>query len=129
MKFATATAMIVALFVGLSVAPAPAFAGEGESVKKGMKVFKKCKACHTVDKGGKNKSGPNLFGVVGRAVAGTDFKKYKALSAADGVWDEANLDKWLTNPKKYNGKKTAMSVKLKRAKDRKNVIAYLKTLK
>ncbi len=125
MKFATVSAMAVALSVSLFAGSAFA---DGD-VKKGEKVFKKCKACHTVDKGGKHKAGPNLFGVVGRAVADTDFKKYKALSADDGKWDEATLDKWLMNPKKFNGKKTAMVLKLKKEKDRKNVIAYLKTLK
>jgi cytochrome c len=125
MKFATVSALAVALSVGLFAGSA--FADGDE--KKGAKVFKKCKACHTVEEGGKHKAGPNLFGVVGRAVASTDFKKYKGLSADDGTWDEDNLDKWLKNPKKFNGKKTGMVLKLKKEKDRKNVIAYLKTFK
>ncbi|MBC8269125.1 MAG: c-type cytochrome [Rhodospirillaceae bacterium] len=119
--FALAATLTVALFSGSAMA-------DGDA-DKGEKVFKKCKSCHTVDSGGKHKSGPNLFGVYGREVAGTDFSKYKALSADDGVWDEDNLDKWLENPKKYNGKKTSMSLKLKKEDDREDVIAYLKTLK
>ena len=125
MKFATVSAMTVAF--SLSLFAGSAFA-DGNA-KKGQKVFKKCKACHTVDDGGKHKVGPNLFGIYGRAIADSDFKKYKALSAADGKWDEDTLDKWLKNPKKFNGKKTSMVLKLKKEKDRKNVIAYLKTLK
>jgi cytochrome c len=118
---ALATTLSVALFSGSALA-------DGDAAK-GEKVFRKCKSCHTVDSGGKHKSGPNLFGVYGRAVASTDFKKYKALSADDGVWDEDNLDKWLENPKKYNGKKSSMMLKLKKEDDREDIIAYLKTLK
>ncbi|NQU56417.1 MAG: c-type cytochrome [Rhodospirillales bacterium] len=124
MKFLSASALIMALSVALFSGSALA---DGDAAK-GEKVFRKCKACHSVDEGGKHKVGPNLFGVVGRAVAGTDFKKYKGLSADDGVWDEETLDKWLENPKKFNGKKSGMALKLKKEDDRENVIAYLKTL-
>ena len=95
----------------------------------GAKVFKKkCKACHSI-KAGKNKSGPSLAGMFGRK-AGTveGFKKYKGLKGSDIVWDEKSLDGWLTNPKKFIGKKTSMSVKLKKEDDREAVIKYLKGL-
>ena len=99
--------------------------------KKGAKVFKKCKACHAV-KAGKHKVGPSLSGVVGRK-AGTaaGFKKYKGLKKADWSWDEKTLDAWLSNPKKFaksRSRKTSMVFKLKKAKDRANVIAYLKSI-
>jgi cytochrome c len=99
--------------------------------KKGKKVFNKCKACHAV-KAGKNKTGPSLAGILGKK-AGTveGYKKYKGLKGADFIWDEANLDGWLKNPKKWlkakNGKKSRMVYKLKKEKDRANVIEYLKT--
>ena len=75
------------------------------------------------------KSGPSLAGVFGRQ-AGTveGYTKYKALKASDIVWDEANLDGWLANPKKFIGKSTPMSYKLKKEKDRAAVIKYLKGL-
>ena len=101
--------------------------------KKGKKVFNKCKARHSV-KAGKNKVGPSLFSVVGRK-AGTakGYKKYKGMKGADWNWDEASLDAYLTNPKKYvkskGRKKTSMTFKLKKKKDRENVIAYLMTQK
>ena len=99
----------------------------------GEKVFKKrCKACHTVTEG-KHKVGPALFGVVGRAAGGTEFKRYKGLKGADYSWDEESLDAWLKNPKAFikskGGKSTSMSFKLKKDADRANVIEYLKTVK
>jgi len=98
--------------------------------KKGKKVFNKCKSCHTV-KAGKHKIGPSLAGIVGKdAGKSAGFKKYKGLKGADWKWDEANLDGWLKDPKKWlkkkNGKKSGMVFKLKKDKDRANLIAYLK---
>ncbi len=123
MKFATGFAIAAALTLSLGIGAAHA-AGDAA---KGEKTFKKCKACHTINKGGKHKAGPNLFGVVGRKAGSTSFKKYKGLKGSDIVWSEDNLDKWLKNPKKFIGKKTSMVIKLKKEKDRKNVIAYLKS--
>ena len=125
MKFAKEFAIVAALMLGLGVSAAQA---SGDATK-GAKTFKKCKACHTIEEGGKHKAGPNLFGVVGRKAGSSDFKKYKGLKGSDIVWTEENLDKWLMNPKKFIGKKTSMVLKLKKEKDRKNVIEYMKTKK
>jgi len=65
----------------------------------GAQVFKRCVACHTVDKGGANGIGPNLHGVVGRAVASyPDFSYSGAMKAKGGVWDEAALSTYLKQP-------------------------------
>ena len=95
---------------------------------KGEKLFTKCKACHNAD-APKNKVGPYLVGIVGRKAGSADgYTKYsKAIKDSGIVWDEANLDKWLTNPKgMYPGTKMIYPG-LKKAEDRADVIEYLKT--
>ena len=99
MKKVLISSIAVAAVAIMSAVSAPAYA----DVAKGEKIFKKCKACHTVESGGANGMGPNLFGIVGRAAATADGFKYSdAMSeaAAGGlVWDEENLDGFLKKPK------------------------------
>ena len=116
---------------GLMIAVAPTIAFAEGDAAKGAKVFKKCKACHTATKE-KNKVGPHLVGIVGRAAGSVEGYKYsktmQAKAAEIGNWDEAKLDTWLANPKKYLGGKSKMTFKLKKAGQRADVIAYLKSL-
>lgn len=101
---------------------------DGDAVK-GKKVFKKCKACHTVNAGGKNLVGPNLFGIVGQKAAQKEGYKYsKAMKASGLTWDEATLDTYLTKPRKMVKKTKMTFAGLKKEKQRANVIAYLKSL-
>ena len=121
----------LALAAGMALASGSAWAA-GDAAK-GKKVFNKCKACHSI-KAGKAKVGPSLAGVVGRKAGTADgFKRYKGLKGADWTWDEALLDEWLADPKKFakarTGKRTSMGFKLKKAGQRADVIVYLKTLK
>jgi cytochrome c len=105
------------------LAAAPTMAGD---IKAGEKVFKKCKACHVVDKE-KNKTGPHLVNIMGRTAGSLEsYKKYsKAMKESGIVWNEETLDGYLENPKKYiKGTKMAFGG-LKKEKDRENVIAYL----
>lgn len=107
------------------LAAAPTMAGD---IKAGEKVFKKCKACHVVDKE-KNKTGPHLVNIMGRTAGSLEsYKKYsKAMKENGIVWNEETLDGYLENPKKYiKGTKMAFGG-LKKEKDRENVIAYLKS--
>ena len=122
MKFRIATFFSAALAVMITVGSA-----EAGDEKKGAKVFKKCKACHTIKEGGKNKVGPNLYGIVGQKAAQVKGYKYsKAMKASDVTWDEATPDKFLTKPKKMM-KKTKMAFSgLKKEKQRADLIAYLK---
>ena len=95
----------------------------------GVKVFKKCKACHTTNEGGKNKVGPNLWDVVGRAKASASGYKFSdAMSGLGGEWSYGDLDAFLTAPKAF-AKGTKMSYSgLKKASDRAAVILYLRSL-
>ncbi len=117
------------------MAATSAYAGDAA---KGEKDFKKCKACHTIANGDDvifkgGKTGPNLYGVVGRAAgAQEDFTKYGkdivALGATGFVWTEELLIEYTKDPKKFlsaqldKAAKSKMSFKLKDATD---VVAYL----
>ncbi len=93
--------------------------------KAGKKVFRKCKACHLVDKE-KNKVGPHLVGIMGRQSASVDgFKYSKALMEADLTWNAETLAGYLANPKKYlPGNKMAFPG-LRKESQITDVIAYL----
>ena len=92
----------------------------------GEKVFKKCSACHSIVKGGKNNIGPALYNVVGRkSGAVTDYKYSKALSAYDKEWTFEELNGYLIKPAKWiKGTKMAFAG-LRKEKDRASVIKYL----
>ena len=92
----------------------------------GEKVFKKCAACHSIVKGGKNNIGPALYNVVGREVgAVSDYKYSKALSAYEKQWTFEELNGYLIKPAKWiKGTKMAFAG-LRKEKDRASVILYL----
>jgi cytochrome c len=95
-------------------------------VASGEKIFKKCAACHSINKGGKNKIGPALYNVVGRAVGGVaDYKYSKALASYSKEWTFEELNGFLQKPASYL-KGTKMSYAgLRKEKDRASVIKYL----
>lgn len=95
----------------------------------GERVYKKCAACHTVNEGGKNGQGPNLWNIVGRDKGAVDgFKYSKALVEKGGAWDYQALAEFMHKPKDYiQGTKMAFAG-LKSEKDIANLLAYLQTL-
>jgi len=97
--------------------------------EKGKKIARKCAACHSFEKGGPNKVGPNLWNVVGADRAHHSGYSYSsALKNFGGKWDYAALDEFLRDPR-GDVKGTKMSFAgLTKADERADVIAYLRTL-
>ena len=95
-------------------------------ITTGEKVFKKCAACHSINKGGKNNIGPALYNVVGRDVGAiSDYKYSKALSQYGKKWTFEELNGYLIKPAKWiKGTKMAFAG-LRKEKDRASVIVYL----
>jgi len=97
--------------------------------KRGAKVFNKCKACHTPNKGGKNRVGPNLWNVVGNKMANHAGYKYSsALSKKGGEWTFKNLDAFIASPRNF-AKGTKMTFAgIGKATERAALLAYLRGL-
>ncbi len=98
-------------------------------VAKGEGTFKKCTSCHTINQGGANGIGPNLYGVVGDHIAEGrgGFAFSDGLKSKGGNWDFASLNQWLKSPKAFaNGTKMTFAG-LGNAEDRANLIAWLNT--
>ena len=96
---------------------------------QGQKVATKCLTCHSFDKGGSNKIGPNLWNIVGNKPAHIEgFAYSEALKSLQHMWTFEELDKFIANPKAY-AKGTKMTfVGLKKPEDRAALLSYLRTL-
>ena len=115
----------LAILVMPLVIPMGALHAEGDAAK-GKKVFRKCKACHSLEEG-KNKVGPHLYALFGRAAGSLeDFKYSDAMKASEIVWDEESLDAFLTKPKDFVPGTKMVFPGLKKEAQRRDLIAYLK---
>ncbi|NBC19789.1 MAG: c-type cytochrome [Alphaproteobacteria bacterium] len=96
-------------------------------LSRGERSFKaKCATCHTVEQGGANGTGPNLYGVVGADIAAHDGFSYSGvLSGKEGEWTYAEMSDWLYNPSSYARGTSMAFAGLRRDDERANVIAYL----
>jgi cytochrome c len=110
--------------IGVIMASADAARGQGAA--------KACASCHTFDKGGANRVGPNLFGIVGDKKARVDGFKYSGAMAERGTkgekWGFEELYAFLENPKGYIAGTTMSYAGMRRSGDRADLIAYLRSL-
>ena len=97
-----ATSAILATFL-IAAAPAIAQAQSAGDAEAGRRVFNQCRACHTIESGGRSGVGPNLFGIVGRRAASIEGFRYSAnmreLGAGGHTWTVDHLRAYITNPK------------------------------
>lgn len=123
---------------GYPIVDADAGAGEAEAAVplanllaaadpvKGEAVFAKCAACHTINSGGAQGIGPNLWGALGKKHGHVPGFAYStALTSIPGNWDFASMDEWLTSPRKYAPGTKMSFAGLSNPEDRANVIVYL----
>jgi cytochrome c len=136
--------LTLSMFAAATLLAAPAFA-EGDAAK-GERVFNQCQTCHVVANeagevlAGRNaKTGPNLYGVVGRTAGSyPDFEYGESIVAAGAaglVWDEAQITEYLADPTAFWKKtlddpsaRSMMAFKLRKPEDAANVVAYIASL-
>ncbi len=97
------------------------------SVDKGAEVFKKCTSCHTIDKGGANRIGPNLYGIVGGEKGkGRGYSFSAAMVSKGGTWTYDDLNIYLYSPRDFVPGTKMSFIGIKDDKDRAALIAYLR---
>ena len=104
-------------------------AAQAQNAEAGRTVYNQCRACHTIEAGGRNGVGPNLHAVVGRRAGAVEGFRYSApmRTAAEGglTWTPENLDRYLTNPKDLVPGGSMAFAGLRNEQQRKDLIAFL----
>ncbi len=96
-------------------------------VQRGAKLYSRCRACHTLEQGGQNKVGPNLWNIYGSKTASKEgFAYSKAMKAAGIIWDETTMDGYLKKPSTYMPGNKMTFIGLKKQEDRDAIQAYLR---
>jgi len=114
---------LAVMALGIAAVRPAAAAGDAD---KGKVIFNKCMICHSLQTG-VNKIGPSLHGIVGtKAAEVPNYTFSPALMKSGLTWDDATLDKWLTNPRKLVPGTKMIFPGLPKEEDRQDVIAYLK---
>lgn len=110
-------------------APAVVAAAGGDT-DAGQKLFRrKCKACHTFEKGGKNLTGPNLWGVIGRERGSIDGFRYSvAMKNTGGTWTADEIKSFIAGPRSYLPDTKMTFAGLKKESDRDDIVTFLKSL-
>ena len=135
--FAPALALAQATAPAPSTAPAPAAPAAaaatpaGGDAEAGRRVFNQCRACHTIDQGGRNGVGPNLFGIVGRRAGSIEGFRYSAnmqeLAGTGHVWTLENLRAYAQNPKAVLPRGTMAFNGVRNETQLNDLMAYLQT--
>lgn len=111
--------------------PSPAMVASGAGdAQSGADTFrKKCLSCHPVSDDGQNRTGPNLFGVIGRAKGSMEgFRYSSAMEKLGGVWSEAEINTFIAGPRVMVPETKMTFAGLKKQEQRDDIVAYLKTL-
>ena len=125
MKLVSTPAAMAVLTIILAVSTASA-----QDTSAGQRVFGQCRACHTVEQGGRNGVGPNLHGLFGRRAGGVEGFRYSAPMRAKGegglVWTAETLAPYLENPREVVPGTSMAFVGLRQEAQRNDVITYLR---
>jgi len=96
-------------------------------MERGAKLYKRCKACHTLEEGGKHKVGPNLWAVYGaKAGAKEEFNYSKVMADSEVIWDDTTLDAYIKKPSEFMKGNRMSFVGIKKQEDRDALLLYLK---
>jgi cytochrome c len=98
----------------------------GADIERGETLYFQCRACHTIEQGGANKVGPNLWGMFGRSAGQVPGFAYSDAVKNSGItWTPATLDRWLARPSEFLPGNMMVFVGIRKPEDRANLIAYL----